>query len=232
MKTLIALISCHARPQYADAQRETWITQVPAGLDYRFFLGQGNREPKADEVFLSCDDSYRGLPNKVQETVRWALSYGYDYMLKIDDDVVLKPAVFASAGYNNYDFSGHINEDRQAVSAPWGFCYTLSRRAMEKVAQASLPPNNNDEVWVANTLAQHGITLHNENRYHLHKGNRQDFVARSPRPLRAPRRDRPLDEGIVQNGIAYCVFLHWLGFHATPDEVNIRTFHMLFKETQ
>lgn len=232
MKTLIALINCHARPQYADVQRETWIPQLPAGLDYRFFLGQGNREPKADEVFLPCDDSYRGLPNKVQEIVRWALSYGYDYMLKIDDDVVLKPSSFAVSGYHNYDFTGHTNEDRQAVSAPWGFCYTLSRRSMEKVAQAALPPNNNDEVWVANTLAQHGIVLHNEERYRLHKGNRQDFVERVPRPLRAPRRDRPMHEGIMQNGIAYCVFLHWQGYHATPDEVNIKEYYRLFKETQ
>ena len=232
MKTLIALINCHARPQYADAQRETWIPSLAAGLDYRFFLGQGNREPKADEVFLPCDDSYRGLPNKVQETVRWALSYGYDYMLKIDDDVVLKPSSFAVSGYHNYDFTGHTNEDRQAVVAPWGFCYTLSRRAMEKVAQAALPPNNNDEVWVANTLAQHGITLHNENRYHLHRGHRQDFTQRTIRPLRAPRRDRPMDEVTPQNGIAYCVFLHWQGYHATPDEVNIKEYYRLFKETQ
>ena len=231
MKTLLALINCHARPQYADAQRETWLPQV-SGLDYRFFLGPGTRQPKADEVFLPCDDSYRGLPNKVQESVRWALSYGYDYMLKIDDDVVLRPSAFAISGYNNHDFSGHTNDDRQAVVAPWGFCYTLSRRAMEIIAQASLPPNNNDEVWVANTLAQHGITLHNESRYVLYKGKRQDFMEKVTRPLRAPRRDRLMDEAKSQNGIAYCVFLHWNGYHATPDEVNIKEYYKLFKETQ
>jgi hypothetical protein len=28
------------------------------------------------------------------------------------------------------------------------------------------------------------------------------------------------------------VFLHWNGYHATPDEVNIKEYYKLFKETQ
>jgi hypothetical protein len=41
-----------------------------------------------------------------------------------------------------------------------------------------------------------------------------------------------MDEVTPQNGIAYCVFLHWHGYHATPDEVNIKEYYRLFKETQ
>jgi hypothetical protein len=35
MKTLLALITCHTRTAYADAQRETWIPKIPEGLDYK-----------------------------------------------------------------------------------------------------------------------------------------------------------------------------------------------------
>jgi hypothetical protein len=35
MKTLLALITCHTRTAYADAQRETWIPKIPSGLDYK-----------------------------------------------------------------------------------------------------------------------------------------------------------------------------------------------------
>lgn len=232
MKTLLAIISCHSRPQYREAQRDTWIPLIPKEADYRFFMGPSTDTPKEDEVLLDCDDSYQGLPSKVQAVVLWALYQGYDYVVKVDDDVVLWPTRFMNSGYNNYDFTGHTNEDRSRVTAPWGFCYVLSRKAMEHIAAATLPYGNNDEVWVANTLAAQGITLHNEPRYCLHRGKRQDFIAKTPRPLRAPPRVVPMDVDTPAGGIAYCVYLNWAGFHATPDEVNIKTFHKVFKETQ
>src|ERR1035437_3930578 len=226
MKTLLALITCHNRGAYADAQRETWIPQIPEGLDYRFFLGPSERTPKEDEVFLNCDDSYRGLPNKVQEVVRWAQEHGYDCMAKVDDDVVLKPAAFLNSGFQSRDFTGHINGDKGNVKIPWGFCYTLSKRAMEYVAVAQLPGNNNDAAWVAHTLHYHGIPLHHVACYHLHVGTRP---APSPRSVRAPKRDYPpRPEPPPADAVAYCVYLNWKGYHATPDEENIREFHMLY----
>src|SRR5665213_3967897 len=91
-KTLLGIINCHSRPQYANAQRETWIPKIPSGLDYKFFLGPSERTPGPDEVFLQCDDAYWGLPTKVQAMCRWAFEQGYDTLTKIDDDVILKPS--------------------------------------------------------------------------------------------------------------------------------------------
>jgi hypothetical protein len=230
MKILLALITCHTRPQYSDAQRETWIPQVPSGLDHKFFLGPSERTPRVDEVFLNCDDSYAGLPSKVQAVCRWAFYQGYDHLLKIDDDVILRSSAFLGSGFQNYDFSGHTNQDGGALKVPWGFCYTLSRKAMEILINAPLPGNNNDEAWCARILAQHGIALHHESRYILHHGKRSDFLGSTKRPLRAPPRTRPMDEATPGNGIAYCVFLHWAGYHTTPDDVNIKEFYKLAKE--
>ena len=232
MKTLIALITCHSRGAYADAQRDTWVKKLPENLEYRFFLGPSSREPKEDEVFLDCDDSYGGLPSKVRAVVRWAVEHGYDYVVKIDDDTVLNPSAFLNSGYERYDFTGHVNDDKSKVLIPWGFLYVLSKRSMEIMAQAPLPPNNNDEAWTANTLVGHGIGLHNEPRYYLHRGKRRDFIPKAPRPLRAPPRLTLMEEDTPGNGIAYAVFLHWSGFHATPDEVNIKEYYKLYKETQ
>ena len=226
MRTLLALITCHSRGAYADAQRETWIPLIPAGLDYRFFLGPSERTPKADEVFLNCDDSYGGLPNKVQEVVRWAQEHGYDCLAKVDDDVILKPSSFLAAGCTSYDFTGHTNGDKGSVNVPWGFCYTLSKKAMEYVAVEQLPGNNNDEMWIAHILQRHGIRLHNEQRYYLHMGTRP---VPNPRTLRAPKRDNPPQPAPPpMDAIAYCCYLNWKGFHATPDEENIREMHMLY----
>jgi len=228
--TLLSLITCHSRTAYADAQRETWIPKIPPELDYKFFLGPSERAPRADEVFLDCDDSYKGLPSKVQAVYRWALEQGYEHVSKIDDDVILIPDKFVSSGYDTCDFQGHTNYDGGRVLVPWGFCYTLSRKAMEIMVNTPLPSNNNDEAWVAYTLAAHGIVLRHESRFHLHRGKRQDFIIPTKRPLRAPPRPTPAGTETPKDGIAYAVFLHWLGFHATPDDVNIKEYYKLYKE--
>lgn len=230
MKTLLALITCHTRTAYAQAQRETWIPKIPAGLDYRFFLGPSERTPGPDEVFLDCNDAYWGLPTKVQAVCRWASEQGYDHVAKCDDDVVLKPAEFMASGFHNHDFAGHTNNDGEAVKIPWGFLYTLSRKSMEIVVNAQLPPNHNDEAWVSLNLAQHGILLHHESRYILHHGKRSDFIVPRKRPLRAPPRNFYMEEETRKDAIATCIFLHFWGYHNTPDEVNIKEFRRLYKE--
>lgn len=176
MKTLIAVINCHIRPAYADALRETWIPRIPEGLDYKFFLGPSTREPKEDEVFLDCDDSYGGLPSKVREIARWALSHDYDFMAKCDDDVVLMPDRLLASNYDKYDFVGNINRIFPKVTVPWGFFYTLSKRSMEIMAISELPKNNNDEAWVSDHLYVHGINLHKDHRHQLYTGRRECFV--------------------------------------------------------
>ncbi len=231
MKVLLAMINCHRRQAYAESQRETWIPNIPAGFDYRYFLGPSERTPRADEVFLQCNDDYEGLPEKVREAVRWALAHGYDYMFKVDDDVVLRVPSFFSSDFRHYDFIGHKNKDEGAISAPWGFCYGLSKKCMQIIAEAPLPYNNNDEVWVANNLSAQGILLHDETRYILYRGKRADFMEpASKRPLRAPRRPDLYEADNPKEGLAYCVFVHWLGYHATPDELNIREYHKLYKD--
>ena len=92
MKTLIAVVSAHHRIHWRDCIRDTWLPLVPVTqADVKFFMGRGDSLLKNDEVTLNCDDSYLGLPEKVREIARWALSHGYDYMLKCDDDTVIRP---------------------------------------------------------------------------------------------------------------------------------------------
>jgi hypothetical protein len=103
---------------------------------------------------------------------------------------------------------------------------------MEIMANATLPHDFNDEAWCANTLAKHGILLHHEPRYVLHRGKRSDFIVPTKRPLRAPPRMSLMEEETSRDAIATCIFLHHFGYHATPDDVNIKEYHKMFKETQ
>ena len=234
IKLLIAIISCKSHAGYRSAIRETWLPKVPKDkADAFFFMGREAESTTPDEIVLNgCGDDYWSLPSKVQSIIKWALEQGYTNLVKIDNDVSLKVDQFLNSGFQNHDFSGHTNNDNATVKIPWGFMYTLSSKSMEIVANAQLPPHQNDEAWVSDNLAQHGILLHHESRYVLHYGKRSDFIIPHKRPLRAPKRNFHMEEEIRRDAIATCIFLQHFGYHQTPNEVNIKEYYKVFKETQ
>ena len=225
MRTLIGIISAQSRFMYEDAQRATWIPLLPPGVDYRFFLGNAEREPEQDEVFLNVDDTYQGLPQKVQAMFSWSQANGYDFCMKLDDDCMLLSEAWLRSGFDQFDYTGNtiLSENPPHVLVPYGFAYILSRKAMEHVISAELPMDNNDESWVAHILAQHGIVLHVDPRYFLHMGRRNEAKRGSKeRPLR--EFNRPMERQAMPGTFCWCIFLNWLGFHLTPTEEVLREY--------
>ena len=229
MKTLIAVVSCKARPMYRDAIRDTWLPLVPADkADVRFFVGKGSADGSADVVELDCGDGYESLPEKVRAIVRWAKDNGYSYTLKCDDDVVLYPAKLLNSGYDAYDFVGHKNNSHDDPVPPYGFCYWMSYKAMSIVAYSELPKDNFDEGWVRTKLYEHGIVLHHDPRYCLHFGRKADFVPKR-RPPRMPMRLEVLPEMPVEGTFAWCLYIPWLGYKNLPHERNLKEFKKVFE---
>lgn len=184
MKILIAVISCHkydlktACDWYkrhdgeinlrTQVVRETWAKNA-GGFDLRFFYGYGAKRKMADdEILLSVDDSYRGLVHKVKAVVRWALSHGYDYILKVDDDTYVSKEVLALL--NAGDYVGHSTsteanagiyagnmESEQAEKLldfggnyACGGCYLLSRKAMEIIDRTKITPKSFEFMGIPN----------------------------------------------------------------------------------
>jgi Galactosyltransferase len=231
MKPLLAIINCHSRPEYQQAIRDIWLPKVPKNLDYRFFLGPSDRTQKGDEVFLKCRDEYEGLPSKVQAAVRWALDHEYTHIAKCDDDVVLRPDRFMHSGFWNNDFVGNINTGSRKVDVPWGFFYTLSKKAMELVAISDLPKNGNDEAWIADLLYLQGTQLSRDKRYQLYFGRKELLTETKKRALREV--PRPVVKNYLlnpQEDIAYCVHVDWAGFKEEPHGRNIEEMKRLFGE--
>jgi hypothetical protein len=171
-RILLAVLSCHHMPEFADAIRNTWAPRVQ-GADLRFFLGRGTNSPKGDEVHLDCDDSRGGIPEKVQSILRWAYDNGYDFVSKIDHDVVMDPVRFlALIGHNDFMGMGKSPDGTaEDIAMPYGYCYTLSRAAMKVIIDRPLPQNDvdfeaghrdNDEYWIAWVLQRAGVYLHVE----------------------------------------------------------------------
>jgi len=57
-KILIGIAGCHKNAAKADAQRATWVKDVPSSVDVRFFAGGEGTNHRPDEVWLDCPDDY------------------------------------------------------------------------------------------------------------------------------------------------------------------------------
>lgn len=216
MKVLMAVIS-HAGSKMRSTVRETWMPKV-SGADAMFFIGRDYKGSETDVVTLDCNDGYAGLIEKVRAVARWAFDHGYDFFMKIDDDVVVLPEKLLSSDFYDYDFVGSDNGDmprtychcgktecRQLTGkylTPWGFHYVVSRKGMELLYNAELPSHGaNDECWVGHVLGEQGILMHNDGRYFIHTGFNPDELppAVAPAPQTAevyvqktvPRAGRP-----------------------------------------
>ena len=211
-------------------------------MDVMFFFGAGgSRTPKADEVFLDCDDSYQGLPEKVQSIVRWAYDHGYEYVAKVDDDVIVDSEKWLNSEFEQHDFVGTKNEwvKPGEIVTPWGFFYVLSRKAMGLCKDAPLPgqpgsvhnyKHNNDEAWISTILYINGINLHYDPRYFLHR-NQLSINRPLRRGLRPLRRPRPIAAVPVAGTFAWCIYID-SGSHHIPSKDLLEEFHKVYKETQ
>jgi hypothetical protein len=224
MKILFAIVSCRPHAAYRQAIRETWLPEVPRDrADIFFFVGRDVQTSESDVIHLECEDDYEHLPSKVQAIARWALEHKYEFMLKIDNDTVVLVEEFLTGGFDQHDFTGLLNTWNRVCPSPWGFFYTLSKKAMEIVISSTLPDHHNDESWVSQNLLAQGIHLHSDNRYCLYGGIKENFSVGCKRP---PRKSKWLGTQSrfpdVPGAFAWAMYIEWLGYRNCPAELNIK----------
>lgn len=164
-KTLIAILSCHALRGYEQSLRDTWIKDVPEGIDHRFFLGfsstDGDPRRKDDEVALEVGDALQDLTHKMVAVCAWALAQGYDYLFKCDLDTLVRPIGLLQSDFKSWDWVGGQN----SFFASGGAGYTLSRRAMRAVIEHEIESGPAEDVNTAHALLSQGIELHHDPRF-------------------------------------------------------------------
>jgi len=170
MKCLIALLSCHSLRHYQQAQRDTWLRDVPLGIDHKFFLGKPEFTPNGDEVFLGVDDTFQGVTEKTVAVLRWGLGQGYDFVVKVDLDTFVRPVKLLQSGFENWDYTGGLNS--QGVDfASGGGGYCLSKKAMQLIIESPIDAGPAEDLHIARVLLSHGIHLHADNRYKFVPGS-------------------------------------------------------------
>lgn len=180
-KLLIAIPTCvsyEGNPQTTNrnqtdrrqACRETWLKNLPAGVEYKFFYGRGNGpDLLPDEVRLNdCGDDYGSLSRKFQSICVYALRAGFDWLLRIDDDAYCYvDRLMSDLSWTKYDYSGYTIDYPKHLS--WArYCsgagFTLSRRAMQIVAD-NPPDHSADDLWTGRILYRNSIPCHRDTRY-------------------------------------------------------------------
>lgn len=183
MRLLIAIPTCHQYVYHdagaahrngnnvlrSNAIRETWYKiweKHREEIDLKFFFGhfpsEATRCPNPDEIFLDVPDDYSNLPAKVQKTFQWALDQGYDYVLKVDDDVFVYVDRLLKE-FEEVDYKGASGGDFISGAAYW-----ISRRAMQIIVDTPWPKEEwAEDRWVGKTLGKHGILPLNDDRFQV-----------------------------------------------------------------
>ena len=172
MRILVAIPSCRAHAAYQQAQRDTWIRDIPSGINVhcRFFLGResgiesGVVDETGDEVYLGSDafiperglKKYPTLPQKTKQICDYALLAGYDYIFKTDTDTLINIKNLLNSGFANSEYSGGYNWEEVGEFCSGGAGYWLSRKAMQIVADSEVEYWAED-VFVSLALREKGI---------------------------------------------------------------------------
>ena len=181
MRVLIAIHGAHSQPERMQAQRETWLKDLK-GADYRYFLGLVDdltEWDSTDVVYINSPDGpvWQGphrtwvLNRKTEALVRYALTRGYDYVFKCDDDTWVHVDRLLDSGFEEHDYAGSMDRHydfalgRSYEWAQGGAGYWLSRRAMEVVAANGLHRARAEDFAVGQLLAANGIRPHHDGRY-------------------------------------------------------------------
>jgi hypothetical protein len=164
--SLIAIESCQRDVLTLNAaQRATWATPgSPPVCDIRFFYGMAGEVARAvdefeispelgDCVYLPVPDDYLALSLKTRAICAWALDHDYDMLHIVDSDTYVRPGYLDESG----DYIGMLARETQYGSYCWGAFYSLSRRAMELVANAQELPSVYEDVCTGLIMQKAGI---------------------------------------------------------------------------
>lgn len=169
-KPLIAIMTCWAFEARATAQRTTWVCDIdPQKFDVRFFVGRSiNLLPRMDTIVLDVDDDYKSFPLKVLAMRKWAIDQGYQYVLKVDDDVMIATDRLVQPEPHQH-YLGRLRGPSGKYPAPYcsGFAYWLSTEAMQATLSDGWNGDIAEDRWTGNVMYQHGFTPYHEPSYQV-----------------------------------------------------------------
>lgn len=174
-RPIILITTCSWHLHRNEQCRATWLREWGGLVDYKFVFGNGWTPRRDDEMAFPVDDTYNGLPAKVQASHKWAREQGYTHILKTDCDMYVHVPRLLRSGFEQFPYSGNLYYPEFVMGA----AYWLDQHATDILAHAALPypgAPGGDDVWVGRVMAENGIVAHDDKRYHIGENPDWDTV--------------------------------------------------------
>lgn len=110
LNLLFIVVSSKATRARQDNHRLTWVRGLPKNFRVLFVEGGTEEYIENDILHLACDDTYSGLVNKTEAIHKWASRQSFDYLIKLDDDVVFSVANLIKMNFTKIKYMGSISE--------------------------------------------------------------------------------------------------------------------------
>jgi hypothetical protein len=175
MRALVTITTCRLYESNGvnQAMRDTWLKGIAAvGLDYRFFVGNGNGVMPDDVISLDIDDSYEGLTHKTVASHRWAMANVYDYTFQCCADCYARPERLMASGFEGHDYLGFpiANTGGADIIGSFDLCsggagYWLSPRANTVLIYDRPIDDFAEDRWVGSVMKKAEISLTADGRY-------------------------------------------------------------------
>ena len=185
VRILVGVCSCHAARDRREACRETWLSQLPDGIAYKFFLGNKPKEegkkpgteahqhlPEedwSDVVQLNVNDSYAYLPSKGIAFYQYAVeNYEFDWLFKCDDDTYVALERLESLCRSDCDLIGDVSVLKRS-SPSGGAGYLMNRRLVERFVEHAheVPETGAEDVIFGRMASDLGARLRADKRLYL-----------------------------------------------------------------
>lgn len=164
LKLALLVCSC-AQPQYKalrQACRDTWLSMLPQGVEYRFFVGAD--APLPDEPDVIClpgvADTWDGLPAKIVAAVDWMYNnMSFEFLGKVDDDTYLRVDRLLPLLVPGVHLLGSFRSPRLGC---WGGAgYFMSSEAAAKLLahKGEIPAKGYEDVLVTRKIMQLGYSV-------------------------------------------------------------------------
>lgn len=160
-KLMLIICSCVKNRALRQACRETWLSTLPPGVDYRFFVGSNEDLPDEPDVvnLPGVSDTYIGLPEKMMAAIEWAhKNLQWEHLGKVDDDTYLRVDRLLPLLTPEVHLLGR---SRAGVRCPGGAGYFMSRVSASELLthKEEVPPEGDEDGLITKKLVSLGYTI-------------------------------------------------------------------------
>jgi len=153
-KILFAIVTCQKNLNKQQVLRETWLQDIPEGVDWVFVQDREKNEMNLQEheLALATQKGYEHLARKSYDLFSYlAKESNYDYVVKIDDDAYVEPQnVVDFIKGKSPDYAGRRNiqyHESGVIPYAQGGFYVLSRESVQKIANYTFEDGEGSPWW-------------------------------------------------------------------------------------